>query len=470
MTRGKKLLILLFILLMAAMGLFAASHFTKQKDGEKNDLQITDIQTASLRSVTWTFSGETVKIISENGKDWQLDGDKDFPLSSDKAADMAAKVSSLKAVKTIPGASEDLSTYGLTNPKISITVKTDTEEIVLHIGNYNNAAGYYYFKCSGRDALYYVDSALYTAFSVNQYDIVEFEFPPEINTGDVKKIELQGGGKNIALSYYPNGRDAYHKAYTYFIDGSDVPCDTDAVTAMINGFINISWLSCEKYHISENDIEQHGLASPCARFTMHYAYEKESEEPSGESETVRGRSTLLIGKQQENGKYFAMLENGKCIYTISEETAKNYLITGEESLYSKKLLDLTEESIADIQVTYRGENYRIKAASTGKVDSDGEDIEVLYTLGDKRIDLHPFVALAAALKAESVQRTEIADAGEQLISIRFTMTDDTTQSLMIYAYDNSLSAVSLGNELKYFAKESECDDICDAFRDAVNGL
>lgn len=465
MSRAKKLLMMIVALAICAAAYFSISYVAKNKNTSEYDLQLSDMSVSDLRAIEWEFNSETVKLVSEDGKNWQYDSDNAFPLSSEKAADLASKAASVKAVKVVSDTMEEPSKYGLNTPKIKITVTIDGgEQTVYSIGNYNDASGYYYLSYSGSAALYYVDSSLYTAFSVNLSDLIEYEFIEEINTTDVKHIKIKNGEKTLSVTYHPNSKNAYS------IDGSDAVCDDSAITNMINSFINITWLSCEKYNVTETELKTFGLDSPTAEFTIDYQYEKEAESASGDPTEVSGSDTLLIGKQNGNNKYYAMIKGGHHVYTVSEETAELYMISSEESLYSKKLMSFSAEQLTMLTIRYRGNDYTINAESTGHIDDDGEDIEMKYTVDNKEIALSSFISLLTNLNADSVQKNTISDTGELLLSVNVKLTDDSEQTLAIYEYDDSLSVVSFGGETKYFAAESACDDICDAFRDAVSNM
>lgn len=469
MTRAKKLLILIAVLIAVIAGYFAVSHFAGKQNSSGNNLQISDTDTADLRSIEWEYDSEKIKIVSEDGKAWVYDVDKEFPLDSDKAASIASSVSSIKAIKMIAEKTEDAAKFGLDSPKIKITVKTaDGTESVYNIGNYNDAAGYYYFSKTGSDALYYVDSSLYTLFSVKLFDLAEYEYLPTVETGDVESFSIKCGGKTINVNYHLSGKQGENKNFTYYIDGSDTVCDTDIAEKLITGFTNISWLSCEAYNVSEKDLAKFGLDKPSSEFTINYKYKKEAESESGEESVLHDSKTLLIGKQSENGKYYAMIKGGKCVYTLNEDTAKNYIITSEENLYSRMLLNFTEEQLSKIDIEYRNTKYTVKTESTGEIED--EDIKIKYTVNDSEISLHSFITQLAALKADSVQRNEISGKGEKLIGVKLTLSDGSEQTLDIYKYDDDVSAVGFGGEVKYFAEERACDDICDAFRDAVQDM
>lgn len=466
MKRSKKLLILLAVLVVCVGAYLVASHFLGGNESEDGSIALSDIDEETLREIKWIYDGEEVALISDDGKEWKYKDDGDFPLDSEKAASMASCVCSINAVKKVADAVEDKAKYGLDEPEIKLTVTAGDETNEYLIGDCNEATGYYYFTRSDDEALYYVDTSLHSTFAVKLLDIVKFEYMPEINTTDVTSFTVKSGDKTLSVKYLPDGNGGD----SYLIDGASSPCDAETAQSMISGFVNIGWLTCEAYNVDSASLAEYGLDAPLAEFTVNYAYETESESASGKTEAVSGSDALLIGKAKDEDCRYAMIKGGKCVYTIDEETAKMYMLTSEESLYSKELLSFSEEEISALTVEYRGSKYEITAESTGEVDEYGEGVEISYKIGDDTIELGSFVSLLSSLKAESVQKDEISNSDEALITVALTDKDGVSQTLAIYRYDDSLSAVSLDGEKKYFADEGECDDICDAFRDALKAM
>lgn len=467
MKRSKKLLILLAVLVVCVGVYLAASHFLGGGESEDGSIALSEIDEETLREIKWVYNGEEVALISDDGKEWKYKDDGDFPLDSEKAASMASCVCSISAVKKVADAVEDKAKYGLDEPEIKLTVTAGDETNEYLIGDCNEATGYYYFTRSGDEALYYVDTSLHSTFAVRLLDIVKFEYITEISTTDVTSFAVKCGDKTLNVEYLPEGKDGFGDSYTYFISGASLPCDTDTAQSMISGFVNIGWLTCEAYNVDSASLAEYGLDAPLAEFTVNYTYEAESESASGETETVSGSDTLLIGKNKDEDCRYTMIKGGKCVYTVDEETAKMYMITSEESLYSKELLSFSAEEITALSVEYRGNKYEITAEASGETDEYGEGVEISYKIGGDAIELDTFISLLSSLKAESVQKDEISNSGDKLLSVTVTDADGAVQTLEIYEYDENLCALSLNGQKRYFAEESECDDICDAFRDAI---
>lgn len=468
MSRTKKLILLLLVLIVCLAAYWIGNRFLGG-DADSESVAIASYDSGSIEAIRWIYDGNEIELTTSDGKEWAYAGDEDFPLDQDRAVDMASAVASIYAVKKVSDEPDDLARYGLEEPSLKIFVTADGEETEFDIGAYNETSGYYYLMYTGDTALYYVDTSLYETFSVALLDLAERESLPEIEISDVESLEVKNGTKTLSVTYYPDGREGYDGNISYFIDGSEAACDTDTIQAMIESFIQVSWDSCAAYNVTQEQLAEYGLDKPTAEFSIRYQYTVETESESGETETLEGYDTLLIGRKTEdteNETYYAMILAGQCVYTLSADVVKQYLISDESGLYSKTLLSFYAEELTELTVTYKGTDYAILAEAQGADDSS-DDIEMLYTVHGASIELETFVSLLSSLTADSVQALEISGAGDLLLAAAVTLSDGTQQSLEIYDYDDNYCAVKYGGKLRYFASESACDDLYDAFKDAL---
>lgn len=465
MTRSKKLIVLIVVLAVCVAGYFTATYFlSDDASSESVDLSVTDVE-----KISWTYDSQTYEIKLTDDT-WYYSADEDFPLSQDSAEDLSDSVSSIYAIKKISDTIEDESKYGIDEPTATLTLTdADSEEHIFKIGNYNEATGYYYLTYSGDEALYYVDSSLYSTLSVDIMSMVEFEYIPAESISDVTSMTVECASQTMTIKYYPDGKDGYSDSYTYFVTESDSPCDTDTVEDMIAGFVNVGWLSCEAYNVTADNLGEYGLDTPSAKFTVNYTYTIEAEDETGEDETVSGTKTLLIGNAVTNDDgetvYYAMIKDGSCVYTVSENTAKLYMISAEASLYSKQILDFYASELESLSVTVGGNVYNIDAAEDLEADS-----EMSYKLNGTAISLDTFIGYLEDFEAESVETSDITDIGDLLLSVTLNFNDSTSTVVEIYEYDPDLCVVSLDGKRRYFASENECDDIYDEFRAAVKAV
>lgn len=444
MSRGKKLIILLICLVVAIIGTVLTLHFLGESKESSQMIVISEYDSASLEKIKWVYNGEMVELIKSDSK-WQYSNDENFPLSDTKLTEILSSVSSIKAVRRLTEAPEEIQTYGINNPTLRLYVTANGSEHEYDIGSFNEASGYYYMMHTGDSALYYADSSLYTVFSVGAMDLVEFEFIPTVDKNNINFACINHGGSTIEIEP-SEGK--------FIVRGSNEICQLDTVEKMIDSFVNIVWDKCVAYNVTDEDLAKYGLNEPTASFTLDYRYAASGETASGEEEaTLNGNDTLLIGSATDDGKYYAKILDGNNIYTITEEIAKLYFVSLEESLYSKDLFTINSEDIKSITVTK--DDKSITATTYENLDNEST---VGYKVGDKDIYLESFVVSLLSLKAQRVQKSDIASYGQLLFSAKIELWSESI-SVSVYEYDDDYCAVAINDRIRYFADEHECDDI-----------
>ncbi len=340
MTRSKKLLILLAALAVCVLGYFAASRFLGKSTSDENGIEISNVDSSEIESVKWLYDGTELEIKPLDEKTWYCVQDKNFPLDQDMAIEMINAVCNVNAVKKIAENPDELSKYGINEPKVRVYVTADGAVTEYDIGNYNEASGYYYMMYTNDPALYYIDSSLYDMFARDMLDIIEYEALPEIDVQDVQNLTIENGKTKANITYYPDGKEIESETYNY-IDGGSSPVETEKARELITGFVNITWNSCAAYNVTDKDLSEYGLDNPSAVFTIRYKSDTE-EDTESESKAVSdekstySEATLIIGKTAESEKaedesaeaapsYYAMIKGGDRVYTLSDSAAEKYI-------------------------------------------------------------------------------------------------------------------------------------------------
>ena len=140
MKRGKKLTILLGVLLAIVAVTLAVSLLKPKDAGNKAD-EKTTVFTLDAQEVTglgWDYSDE-ISFTLVDGK-WVCDSDAAFPVDKKYLQSMLDALKEVKASKTIQNAG-DLDQYGLLYPVCAITVKTGDTTYNLAIGDQNSMNG-----------------------------------------------------------------------------------------------------------------------------------------------------------------------------------------------------------------------------------------------------------------------------------------------------------------------------------------
>ena len=486
MSRGKKLLILIAVLAVAVAAVVLVIHFAGNSDSGNDSAELSVVDTDDIESVKWTYEGNTYRLVpDEEDSLWMVAGMEELDLDPSTVTNMVSVVSNLYAQKEVAKEISDDAAYGFDDPEIIVTVKTGESETTFTLGNFNETAGYYYLKSSESQSLWYVDSQLHSAFAADALDLVKRESLPTIETGDVAVINISYKGTNYQLENNSSDADDAENTAHFTIEGSDIVIDNSIVSNMISTFDNISWTSVSAIDASNADLNKYGLDEPQLTFSMTYSYESEDTEAETDDDgnyptkTLVETSELLIGNiadadnEDESIEYYAMLKNGKNIYTIAEATADTFLIDYPTDLYNKTVIEFDASDITALSVTYKNTVYDITVNSEESIDEYGsETTATIYKLDGKTIDLDEFISFITSLKAKSISDNIIKNIGDTVIAVSLTGADGDSDGIVLYEMpdDTSACAVQVNGITRMTADYIDCDNIADAFRDALAGI
>ena len=167
--------------------------------------------------------------------------------------------------------------------------------------------------------------------------------------------------------------------------------------------------------------------------------DEESSEETKETKSV----VFYIGKQDENGDYYAMLKNGKYIYTISASMAENIMTISEEDLVGSLVADY---SFADLdKVTFVRNNETYVATKTE------EESEHKYYLNDKEVDktvFSEFFSKVTSMEWQSRSNEAETNNASEMIII-FEKEGGMKVTVDYYSYDTNFYLVvdSKGNKM-----------------------
>jgi hypothetical protein len=187
MTRGKKLLLLLAVLVV----LCAAALVISRLDLEQADVQEDDSVTLltldpdTVTQLSWTYQGETVTLtLSEDG--W-IDADgSGQEIDQDTVSAMLTALSDVTAQKTIESP-DDLAQYGLEEPTCTISAQGDVSAQLV-IGDATSIGSTRYLSV-GDGNVYLVNTSLLTSFSYSLPDLAPEDETSEEETSEEETSE-----------------------------------------------------------------------------------------------------------------------------------------------------------------------------------------------------------------------------------------------------------------------------------------
>ncbi len=166
-------MVICLVVLAALLGL--VTWMNSQEKEEEETLYITNFDSSTLSSITYTFNGQTVELVYDaDAQAWHLKDLPDQPLQATLTNNMASAVSAMKAQRQLEEAGE-LSQYGLDAPSFTVTAVAGDETYTFLYGDQNQMTQDRYLMLEGSDAVYTVDETMYSAFQYAPEDLFEEE-------------------------------------------------------------------------------------------------------------------------------------------------------------------------------------------------------------------------------------------------------------------------------------------------------
>ncbi|MCR5089229.1 MAG: DUF4340 domain-containing protein [Oscillospiraceae bacterium] len=378
MSRGKKLGLLLMILLLLTVGTLLTENRTAEvtEAETEEDTVLFDAAAETLSSLSWTWEGETITLLKD-GENWSCGADPDFPLSSAKTEALVKALYGLRAEKTIdkPG---NLSEYGLDAPVMSITVSADTET-TFEIGSGSSLDGYLYVsKGDGRVCL--VDESLKESFSCGLYDLVRKESLPDMSDMTCLSVDSEVG--NYEIAHIEDSGIAYTDQYEWFLKNGDgwLTLDNTQAEEFVDQIRFLAWQECVDYRADETALISYGLDEPAVTAEILYTESRQLEtdiladdgKPICDTVAEEKSFVLEIGDYVDSFCY-ARLAGSPMVYKIAASVCDSLLYMSYDELRPGDVILLDRDELTEAEVTVDGESHTFTKSRETVSDENGEN-------------------------------------------------------------------------------------------------
>lgn len=318
MTKQSKTLIALAAAVVVCGVGYAGLRAWNQGQSETDD---TVYVTQLSNPTALTFTNQYGTYSFTKGEDgWTRDDDSDFPADQDALDDLAGQAGTLAAVRTIADP-EDLSSYGLDDPSMEVSVTgEDGTQVELLIGSTVDS-GDYYAKVEGSDTVYTIASTLPEALDIQVDDLIALADFPSLSQDDIISVTWTSGENTLTLTQdqSESGSDSgdssssssadsseEEAASNWTVDGQTVSEDNATFISLMAQLSELEFSGCYDYHKQAQTRTDCGLDTPTGVLTVTYT--------DGDEEKAM---TLTLGALAEGGQsYYAMLDDNPVIYLI----------------------------------------------------------------------------------------------------------------------------------------------------------
>lgn len=197
MKQNQKTLLILAVILCivgALCAILALSKGSGETTTETTGQTLTIIKETATEDISaFTLQRQSGTLTFEKGSDgWVYNGDENFPLSDDFVNSALTTLSCVDAVRVLEGGG-DVSSYGLDEPQMQVSMTAPDGEHTYLIGDYNSFNGYHYMMAQGQSTVYLIDTGLVDLCTSAEADMIVLDtLPEDYAGGTVNTVTVAG--------------------------------------------------------------------------------------------------------------------------------------------------------------------------------------------------------------------------------------------------------------------------------------
>ena len=380
------LIVLLVLYFVIDLQQKKADQEAETEETEESSLPVS-VTNDEIAKVT-VKNGDVTMTYTKNDDTWTYEEDSDFPLDESAVDTKMSKLTSL-TVDRVLESPEDLSEYGLDEPKQEVTVlKTDGTAFTLYIGNQNSSNNDFYVKVDDGTDVYTMPASSVNVFDMQPYDVAKADTFPTLESTNIRNIKVEKEDGTVEFSSDENGTSWTVKDQ----DGNEEEAGTTAASDLTTAVSSLSYKDFVDY--KGDDLARYGLDKPAETVTVvseetEAATESETaEETVSEAEAVSGTETA----ESENGSEETTTEavSETATEAVSEEEMTE-AATGTETATEA----VTEAETEPESETETEEPKTIEVTTTlliGNTNDDGDyyvklaDHDGVYTMAESTLE------------------------------------------------------------------------------------
>lgn len=430
MSKSKKLYILIGVLLAVTVLTVAVSkHETRKEEIRTSGQTFLEIPNDSVTLLSWDCQGKALSFQKENGS-WKYAADENFPVNSEKIADLLEPFQHLAAAFVIENV-VDYGQYGLDKPTGTLHITAGDKAYDIQLGAFSKMDSQRYLSI-GDGRVYLVKEDLLERFSLELKDLIRNDTLPSLN--EVTEIRFSGT-ENYSVIREENSVNTYCADDVYFSDGR--PLDTKAVKKYLGVISSLKLTDYASYYVSEDELKAFGLLEP--ELTLTVAYKAENEKKEAEEQQLIlhvSRNPEELATTQKKAKEgveikvpgYVRIGDSQIVYRVGEDAVGALMDASYDKLRHKEVLTAAFEDISQIDVTLEGNNYRLFTENKG-----GKRIWH-YKDGDE-LDIARLQRILMDLRAESFTSEEPGQKEELGLTVHLDNENHPEVSIQLYRYD-----------------------------------
>ena len=282
--KGKGLLFAVLILIVLLVLYFVidlqqkkADQEAETEETEESSLPVS-VTEDEIAKVT-VKNGDVTMTYTKSDDTWTYEEDHDFPLDESAVDTKMSKLTSL-TVDRVLESPEDLSEYGLDEPKQEVTVlKTDGTAFTLYIGNQNSSNNDFYVKVDDGADVYTMPASSVNVFDMQPYDVAKADTFPTLESTNIRNIKVEKEDGTVEFASDETATSWTVKDQ----DGNEEKAGTTAASDLTSAVSSLSYKDFVDY--KGDDLTRYGLDKPAETVTVVTEETEAETEEETETET-----------------------------------------------------------------------------------------------------------------------------------------------------------------------------------------
>ncbi|PWM38384.1 MAG: hypothetical protein DBX52_07085 [Clostridiales bacterium] len=455
--RLRPVLILAGVAVVLGLALWILVAFVLPKDetgedkGNKVVLMEQDFSEADTLEIRNTFDHYT--LVKQAIGTYYVDGKKGYNVNSESVTSLLEKLGSLTATKKVIDhpSDEQLESYGLKDPKGTVTVSNKGETFIFTLGG-TSSSGNYYCQKEGDPAVYLIDTSVPDIVLLSRYQFYSdtmISYSEDADQETLTPIVIGGSGRPQEIRLEMNNLSDDEVGTTYIMT-TPIYQSFSSTTQdkLFNLLTALTTCSIVGDDTGAEALARYGLDQPV--YTLTYTLEGKTEE-------------VHFGNTNESGMQYCYTVGGKFIHSI--ETSYTEMLGASLKDYCEDMIyTRAVDVISGIRVTGGGKTFTI---AIGDKDDNGD---FAVTINNKTVDSDLFSDFYSHILTIGI--TDLGEKGEAkdpYVTVVFTLRDGTVETMNFYQVSELKCFCELNGSGHFLVSTLNVDRIVENAQKLYNG-
>ncbi len=464
MKKSKNIIILAVILgiLIGAYYFIDSRPQDEEEDSSEETIELSKFDKEKLTKMTIKTSEGTLTL-TKDGEGWKVDYPFEITLDETAIDDLAYSFANLYAEEIVEEAPEDLSDYGLENPKsIAECELEDGEKRIFYLGDETPVGSTYYLMVENDPKVYTVWTNHGEHFSYSLSDIREKKLP-EIELPELTYLKIDkkdGRPIEIKTNEKQNDKEASFGLGLWKMTApynQPMGIDSGKMSEFLEG---IPSLSIKDFIDDEpEDLSKYGLEEPEGEFVIE------------DSET---KLHIYIGKEYDDEAVYFKTDDSDSIYTI-EKSKLEFMDVQPFELVEKFAYIVNIDDVDKVLVEGDGKSHTLTLTrTTQEAEEEDEEDEVIttYKVDGKEVEEDSFKVYYQSLIGLIVdaENNQEPDAEPEVKTTFFLNKGEEREVHVDYVpYDNDFYLVVRGGKAEFVISQKQVKNMLNDLELLIEG-